>query len=249
MTDPAQARPRGLVSRSLVALAAFLVLVGLGTWQVERLSWKQRLIATIEERLAAPPTRLPTAGDWQRMSAAADEFRRVSLTATLLNDREGLVFTSGSALRGGPGGPGYWVFTPARLADGSLVMVDRGFVPEGRQDPATRADGQTTGSIEIVGVLRWPEARSMFTPADSLAQNLWFVRDPAAIAAAKGVEAAPFYVEQEAPPAPGGLPQVGRLQPNIPNNHLQYALTWYALALALAGVFAAWMRSLGHQRR
>jgi surfeit locus 1 family protein len=93
--------------------------------------------------------------------------------------------------------------------------------------------------------MRWPEARSYFTPADDPAKNLWFVRDPAAIAAAKGLSVAPFYIEQESPAAAGG-PLVGRLQPSLPNNHLQYALTWYALALVLAAVFVVW--AVGNRR-
>ena len=138
-------------------------------------------------------------------------------------------------------GPGYWVFTPARVADG-IVMVNRGFVPDGRQDPAIRRVGQTNGPAEIVGVMRWPETPGWFTPGNDPGRNLWFVRDPAAIAAAKGVgAAAPFYIEQEAPPAPGGLPKVGALQALLTNNHLGYALTWYGLALVLAVSFGIWV--------
>jgi surfeit locus 1 family protein len=120
-------------------------------------------------------------------------------------------------------------------------MVNRGFVPESRKDPATRPQGQIAGPVEIVGVMRWPEPPGLFTPAGDPAKNLWFSRDSTAIAQAKGVTpAAPFYVEQESPPAPGGLPRAGALQPSFPNNHLGYAITWYGLALVLAGSFAVW---------
>jgi surfeit locus 1 family protein len=125
-------------------------------------------------------------------------------------------------------------------------MVNRGFVPEGRQDPATRPEGQMAGQVDIVGVMRWPETPGLFTPAGDPARNLWFARDPAAMAAAKGLGAvAPFYIEQESPSVPGGLPQVGKLQPSLPNNHLGYALTWYGLALVLVvgvGIWAAGRR-------
>ncbi len=226
--------------RSAIALAAFLLLIGLGTWQVERLSWKEALLATLAQRLAAAPAPLPPATSWTRLDPAEDEFRRVAFTATFLHDREGLVYSAGSGLRARASGPGYWVFTPARLADGTVLMVDRGFVPEGRRDPAARPAGQMPGEITIVGVLRWPEQRSLFSPADDPARNLWFVRDPVAIATAKGLTVAPFYVDQEAPQPPGGLPAAGPLRPNIPNHHLQYALTWYALAVALAVMFGLW---------
>ena len=113
-------------------------------------------------------------------------------TAELLNDKEALVFTTGSSMRSGDSGPGYWVFTPARIVGGT-VMVNRGFVPDGRQDPATRQQGEVAGPVDIVGVMRWPERPGMFTPAAEPAKNLWFSRDSAAIAAAKGAgPVAPF---------------------------------------------------------
>ena len=135
-------------------------------------------------------------------------------------------------------GPGYFVFAPARLAGGSLVIVNRGFVPLDRKDPASRAQGESHGSVDIVGIVRWPETRGIFTPADDPTNNVWYLRDIAAIAAARHWQnVAPFYVEQESPVPPGGLPQPGKLVVNLPDNHLQYAITWFGLALALAGVF------------
>ena len=144
-------------------------------------------------------------------------------------------------MHGGEAGPCYWVFTPAGVRDG-IVMVNRGFVADDRKHPATRAQGQLAGPLEIIGVMRWPEQPGLFTPAADPAKNLWFARDPVAIAQAKGLApVAPFYVEQESPPAPGGLPRVARLQPTFPNNHLGYAITWYGLALVLAGSFSVWL--------
>ena len=237
---PEKAASRGLVMPAVAAACAFAVLVGLGTWQVRRLAWKEGLIATVTARLAAPPIPLPPPAEWGRLDPEQDEFRRVAVSARFLNDKEALVYTTGSSLRAGQSGPGYWVFTPAHV-EGGTVMVNRGFVPQGRQDPATRRDGEVTGTVQIVGVLRWPERPGLFTPTADPANNLWFARDPAAIAAAKGVGlVAPFYIEQEAPPAPGGLPQVGALHPSFPNNHLGYAITWYGLALVLAVVFGVW---------
>jgi len=235
---------RSLIVPGVAALLALAALIWLGTWQLERKAWKEQLITTLAERLATPPQTLPPPTAWDRLDRDHDEFRRVTFAAEFLHDREALVYTTGSALRGDVSGPGYWVFTPARLPDGKLVMVNRGFVPEGRQDPGSRAAGQTPGTVEIVGALRWPEARGLFTPADDVSRNLWFVRDPQAIAAAKGLgPVAPFFVEQEAPVPEGGLPRPGKLTPNLPNNHLQYALTWYGLALVLAVLFVIWARS------
>jgi surfeit locus 1 family protein len=178
------------------------------------------------------------------LDAAHDEFTRVTFRAAFQNDQEALVFAAASAFRPEVSGMGYWVFTPARLADGARVVVNRGFVPEANKDPATRAAGLVTGPVELVGVLRWPEHAGWFTPAGEPARNLWFARDQLAIAAAKGWgNVAPFYVELEAPPPPGGLPQPAKLTVNLPNNHLQYAITWFGLAAVLAAVFAAFARA------
>ena len=114
-------------------------------------------------------------------------------------------------------------------------------MPEGRQDPATRAAGATTGDADLVGVMRWPESRGVFSPQDDPGRNLWFVRDPIAIAAAKSWgEVAPFFVELESPQPPGGLPRAGALKVNLRNEHLQYAITWYGLALVVVVMFGLW---------
>jgi surfeit locus 1 family protein len=234
------------------ALLAFAVLIALGAWQIKRKAWKEGLIAALTERLAAPPRALPAATAWPQLEAASDEYRRVRFSAEFENDREALVFAAATAFRPDVSGPGYWVFTPARLADGSIVIVNRGFVPDGRQDPRSRPGGQLSGPVEIAGAMRWPDARHWFTPNDDPAHNLWFARDPAAIAAAKGLNSgpaadrvAPFYVEQESSPPPGGLPQPGNLVVSLPDNHLQYALTWFGLAAVLAGVFITWAFTSG----
>lgn len=240
----ADARRRSLLVPAIAALLALAALVALGTWQMNRKAWKEALIATLAERLGAPPADVPARDTWDRLRPQEMEFRRVAFPAEFLHAQEALVYTAGSGLRSDVSGPGYWVFTPARLKDGSLVMVNRGFVPEGRQDASSRAAGQSPGSIEIVGALRWPEPRGMFTPADDPERNLWFVRDHQAMAAAKSLgPIAPFFVDQEAPPPPGGLPRPGKIITNLPNNHLQYALTWYGLALVLVIVFLIWART------
>ena len=242
MSAPA-ARRRGLLGPAVFTAVGLALLIGLGTWQLERKAWKEALIASIEQRIAAAPIALPSPERWASLRQADDEFTRVGFRAQFENAQEALVYASGTALRPDVSGPGYWVFTPARLAAGARVVVNRGFVPEANRDPATRAAGQISGPVDMVGVLRWPERASWFTPAGEPARNLWFARDHLAIAASKGWGAvAPFYVEQEAPPVPGGLPRVGRLVVALPNNHLQYALTWYGLAAVLVAVFAAFVR-------
>jgi len=230
---------RGLLIPSVAAVCVFAILIGLGVWQVKRLAWKEALIATVSERFAAPPAALPPPSDWARLDPADDEFRRVTVAAEFVNDKEALVYTTGSSLRA-DSGPGYWVFAPARFRGGT-VMVNRGFVPEDRKDPATRRAGEIAGPVTLVGVIRWPEQPGLFTPAGEPAKNLWFSRDSTAIAAAKDVgPVAPFYIDLESPSAPGGFPLAGALQPAFPNNHLGYAITWFGLAAVLAASFTVW---------
>jgi len=252
MSEPAPApgRRRGLLLPAVLAAIGFAVLISLGTWQLERKAWKEALIDTLSRRLAEQPAALPPAERWPGLDAEDDEFRRVRFRAEFLHDQEALVYTTGSSLRSDASGLGYWVFTPARLPDGRLVVVDRGFVPQSAKDPAARAAGQVAGPIDIVGVMRWPEQPGLFTPASHPAHNLWFARDHLAIASDRHWPAvAPFYVEQEAPAPPGGLPSASPLQVRLPNNHLQYAITWYGLAAVLAGVFAVYARGQWRERR
>ncbi|HEX4408036.1 MAG TPA: SURF1 family protein [Xanthobacteraceae bacterium] len=242
--DEAEGRPRKRRTwRGMLvpAVLAFIILIGLGVWQIQRKTWKENLISALTERLATPPEALPSASQWPTLVQADDEYRHVSFSATFANDREALVFASATGFRPDVNGTGYWVFTPARLADGSTVIVNRGFVPDSRRDVQTRPQGELTGLVVIAGVLRWPDDRHWFTPKDDPGHNLWFSRDPESIAAAKGLaDVAPFYVEQEQPVPPGGLPQPGKLVVALPDNHLQYAVTWFGLAAVLVGVFGAW---------
>jgi surfeit locus 1 family protein len=244
----AHARRPPWVGLLVPAAAAFAVLIALGTWQIERKAWKEGLIAAVTQRLGGAPADLPARESWGRLVRDNDEFRRVRFAAEFDHGHEALVYASGSAFRSDAAGRGYWVFTPARLKDGGIVIVNRGFVPEGRQNPNARSEGQIRGTVDIVGALRWPETRSWFTPRDDPAHNLWFLRDHRAIAAAKGVDAvAPFYVEQEAPVPSGGVPHPSALKANLRNDHLQYAVTWYGLALVLVVVFVAWARTRGRR--
>jgi cytochrome oxidase assembly protein ShyY1 len=228
---------------------AFAVLVSLGTWQLQRKTWKEGLIATLDERLAAAPVALPVSETWPALDPAHDEYRRVTFTAKFEKNEDALVYASASAFRPDVSGFGLWVFTPAQLADGSVVVINRGFVPSNTNwkpnvVPSTPASGDTV----LSGVMRWPERRGWFTPQDKA--NIFFVRDPAAIAAAKGWgRVAPFYVELESPMPTGGWPQPGKLMPNLPNNHLQYAVTWCGLALVLAVSFLVWAFKSGRTER
>lgn len=239
-----RAKRRGTVLDATVfALAGIAILCGLGVWQLDRKVWKENLIATLNARLSSEPGDLPPRSSWSALRKSSEEFRRVKFPAEFLDGEEALVYTAGSPLRPDVKGPGYWVFAPARLAGGSIVVVNKGFVPMNRWDPAGRAEGAIHGTVDVVGVVRWPEVRGSFTPDDDVKDNVWYLRDSNAIAAAKKwATAAPFYIDQESPVPPGGLPKPGKLEVSLPDNHLQYAITWFGLALALAGVYLVWLR-------
>jgi len=232
----------GVVVTTLTVLVCVAFLCGLGVWQLHRKVWKENLIAAMTERLTQTPQPLAPPSDWGNLTQGNNEFRRVHFAAEFLPGQEALVYSAGSALRTDIEGPGYFVFAPARLSDGSVVVVDRGFVPVNRKDIATREASVPKGPIDVVGVLRWPETRGMFTPAEEVKGNVWFLRDPAAMSAKDHWgSTAPFYVDQEAPAPPGGWPKPGKLEVHLPDNHLQYALTWFGLAAGLIGVYGWWL--------
>jgi surfeit locus 1 family protein len=227
---------RAIFWPSFFAAGAFLVLLGLGTWQVERLFWKEALIAERRAAVSAPPVELPRALDQARDLA----YRRVGATGQFLNDRELYLGATDD-----DGHPGYHVITPLKLADGAVVLVDRGFVPEARRPPQSRAAGEIAGETSVAGLLRLaPTAKPYwFLPDNNAGRNYWFYVDIAAMAAAAGLERVlPFYLDVDATPNPGGLPLGGQTRLDLPNNHLQYAITWYALAAGLAGVYIVFIR-------
>jgi surfeit locus 1 family protein len=239
---PRDKRRGGVIEATVFAVVGVAILVGLGIWQLDRKVWKENLIATVTAQLARAPEDLPSRESWPRLVPEGNEYTRVTFPAEFIDGEEALVYSAGSAFRPDVQGPGYWVFAPARLAGGSIVLVDRGYVPPERKDPASRAQGAPHGTVEVVGVMRWPETRGLFTPADDPKTNVWYLRDPKAMAAdKKWATAAPFYIDQESPMPLGGRPKPGKLSVELPDNHLQYAITWFGLALALAGVYVVWL--------
>ncbi len=218
---------------------ALALLIGLGVWQLRRLAWKEALVRTIAERTTAPPAALPPESDWATLRPADYAYRHVALVGTFDHGHEVHVFRPLESAKGPAHGVGDLILTPLRLASGAVVIVNRGFVPADKIDPSTRPRGQVGGLVTITGLIREPETRNPFTPADDPAGRQWFTRDPLAIAAAEHLErAAPFSVDADASDVPGGLPQGGETVLEIPNSHLSYAMTWFGLAAGLAGVSA-----------
>ena len=239
------------VGFGIFTLVMLILFVGLGVWQLQRRVEKHALIAALDQRLAAVPTALPPPAQWSALSPATDEFRRVSFTATYESDLDAMVYTSGSAVRGDVSGPGTWAFIPARLSSGETIAVNAGFVPNtmqsrGMEDRAVAA--LITGKpLMMTGYVRFPEAAGMLTPAAEHDKRLWFARDHLAMAQALGWnKVAPFYVDLETPVPPSGIPKPGPLEVHLKDDHLQYAITWFTLALAVVIAFAVWLRA---QRR
>lgn len=221
----------------VAACVVFVVLVGLGTWQVQRRAWKLDLIARVDARVHAPAVLAPGPAEWPRVGLD-DAYRHVWLSGTFLHDRETLV--QAVTERGG----GFWVLTPLRQSDGTLVLVNRGFVPGANRDPATRLAGQVAGEVRVTGLLRLTEPGGAFLRSNDPKDGRWYSRDVAAIAAARGLtDVAPYFVDADATPNPGGLPVGGLTVIAFPNSHLVYALTWYGMALMLAGAAIYILRS------
>ncbi|MFT4046759.1 MAG: SURF1 family protein [Solimonas sp.] len=230
-----RAAPRSwatLLALGLAALLLFSAFVALGSWQVERRAWKLDLIARVERRLQAAPVAAPARDTWATLDIAADEYLKVRVDGVFDHAHETLVQAVTAQ------GPGFWLLTPLRLADGSAVFVNRGFVDAGHREPASRAAAQTDGAVHVVGLLRRSEPRGAFLRRNDPAQGRWFSRDVAAIAAADGLDAAgvaPYFIDADATPNPGGWPLGGLTVVQFHNSHLVYLLTWYTLAAMVAG--------------
>ncbi|WP_343210882.1 SURF1 family protein [Ancylobacter lacus] len=243
---PRKPRWRRLIVPGLATLVAFAILVSLGSWQLERLAWKEGLLAKVESRIHQPPVPAPAETEWSGVGFDADEYRHISATGRFRHDLEVQVYALVDTAPDGSGGPGYWVVTPLVLTDGAAILVNRGFVPLDRRAPATRPEAQTDGLVTVTGLLRMPEEEGLFTPENDPARDAWYTRDPVAIAAARNLlRVAPFLIDADADATrPKALPIGGLTRVTFPNRHLEYALTWFGLAATLLGVFAAfaWVR-------
>ncbi|WBO24550.1 SURF1 family protein [Sphingomonas abietis] len=206
----------------------FVAFCVLGTWQVHRLSWKLNLIATVDRRVHAPPVAPPGPADWSPQDVADYNYLHVRVRGTFLNDRETLTQAVSEQ------GPGFWVMTPLRTDQGFNLLVNRGFVPDDHRQAATRRAGLPQGEVTVIGLVRLSEPKGGFLQSNKPASDEWHSRDVAAIAAKRGLgDVAPYFVDADAAPNPGGWPLGGQTVVSFPNNHLQYAITWYGLAVLM----------------
>ena len=215
-----------LLALGVVLMAGFLAL---GTWQVERRAWKLDLIARVDGRIHAPPVPAPGPAAWPRIGAKAAEYLRVRARGRFRHDRETLVQAVTEL------GPGFWVLTPLETDQGFSLLVNRGFVPQDRRSASGRRQGNVYGPVIVTGLLRLTEPGGGFLRSNDPANDRWYSRDVAAIAAARGLgPIAPYFVDADATPNPGGWPRGGLTQVRFRNSHLSYALTWYGLAILVA---------------
>jgi surfeit locus 1 family protein len=214
---------------TVFTIPAVLIMIGLSIWQVERLQWKEGLIADRQARISAEPIDLPASGT----NPTEVEYRRVRLTGHFLHDHE--MYLAARSLNSNIG---YHIITPMTLAGGETILVDRGWVPDTQKLPETRAQGQLQGDLTLDGVVRLPQRQVFMQPDNEPDKNVWFFLDLPAMVAKAGLQArSDIYVEAAASDIPGTYPLGGQTRINLPNDHLQYAITWALLAGALIVIY------------
>ena len=219
---------------SVMTVLALALLVSLGQWQVQRLNWKTELLATMDARVHGTPVNVVD----HPADVEAWNYRRVVARGVFDHDREAHLQTTGP-----DGKAGYDIYTPLRLADGRAVIVNRGWVPFAKKDQSTRGDGLSVGEVSVVGLARLNRTAEWYMPKNNTVKNIWFTANLPEMASFMNVKVAlPLFVDADATPIAGGYPIGGQTILDIPNNHLDYALTWYGLALVLLVIYLLYVR-------
>lgn len=230
-------RPLRILAFGLAILTVAAAFGYLGTWQLQRRAWKHALVARVEQRIHAEPAPPPARADWPGLTAETAEYRRLRLQGRFLPEAA----TRVDALTAR--GAGDWLLVPLLLEDGSTVLINRGFVPAGTPAAIETPPPPAPPLATVTGLLRLSEPGGRVLRANDPAANRWFSRDVAAIGAARGLhDLAPYFVDADATPNPGGLPVGGLTVTDFPDSHLVYALTWYGLCLMSLGGGALLLR-------
>lgn len=238
---------RALILPGFFTLIALAILVSLGGWQLQRLAWKDALISRIEARTKASPVMVAPEAAWPALKWAEEEYRPVQAEGQYLFDRQ--VFVHGNAdLGGGRVLMGYFVLTPLQQNDGSIIIINRGFLPqELKRDPAVfeqwQMHDQHAGRVVVTGLLRAPQEQGWFMPDDVPTSGEWFTKNPLKIGAAQNLtRVAPFIIDAFASKGEGQWPLGGLTVVSFPNKHLDYAFTWFGLAVVLVVIFILFAR-------
>ncbi len=219
---------RRLIAPGIAAFITFWLLIALGVWQLHRLKWKEGILASIHQAEIAAPIPLPE---------NPTPFEKVSISGTWIPGKAALY---GDEVHDTPAGPvpGGELIQPLRRPNGDIVLVDLGWVPE--QSPVP-----LPSPAAPAGYLHAPITPNFLSPADDPARNLYYTLDPARIGAGLGFpEVAPYILIEMGPlPPPGSAaPQPAESLPTPPNNHYEYALTWFGFALVLVFEFIFFAR-------
>ncbi len=230
------------IAWAAVALVFFCGFLALGTWQLYRRAWKLDLIARVEARVNAAPVLAPGPEEWSNITAKSDEYLRVRASGTFL-------IQSATAVRALTElGAGYWILMPLRTPDGSIIMINRGFVAASDSSGIAQTKA-TPGMQTITGLLRLSEPGGGFLRHNDPTADRWYSRDVQAIAKSRGLVAvAPYFIDADRASSPGtgvDSPVGGLTVIAFPNNHLLYAITWYTLALMIP-VFLGFSRRDEH---
>lgn len=229
---------RQLLWPFIFTLVSGAILVSLGVWQLHRLAWKEGLLTQIAARADAPVVAPPDVADWPKLKPIDYDYRHVALAGHFLYGDTVLVFTPAGPQETGPG---YLVLTPLRLTSGAYVIVNRGFVPA-ELAPKFRHQTGSPDAVHLTGLMRPPQGRNLFTPADHPNKGDYFTRDPAVLGSHFHLSPmAPFTVDVDAVPGGDGWPRGGTTERDLPNNHFNYALTWFGIAVGLLGVFVSFV--------
>jgi surfeit locus 1 family protein len=225
---------------TVTTLPLIVIMIGLSIWQVQRLHWKEALIAERTERTTSAPIPLPAAG----ADLTDLEFRRVALTGSYDHAHEFYL-----AARSQKGNVGYWIVTPFKTDQNQILLVNRGWVPVERKYPDARKDGQIAGETQLDGIIRLPQVKAFFQPDNEPQKNVWFYLAPAEMVAASSIAArTDLYLDAGPEPVPGGFPIGGQTRIDLPNDHLQYAITWGLLAIGLAVIYVLYHLKLERER-
>lgn len=223
---------------TITSLVALGVLLSLGGWQIQRMSWKQDVLSKLEARAAADPVTLARALEVSTRSGEDAQFLKVAATGQFRHAFELHLFGLANKQ------PGWRIITPLETSTGDVVLVVRGFVPEALKEAGSRRAGQVPGTVSVVGQVRYTEVPGMFIPENAVQSNQWYSRDLTAMQAALPADlqkkALPFFIELEKPAHAAQWPKPSPLTAShLHNRHLQYALTWFGLAAVLVAIYGA----------
>jgi len=235
---------RPMLWPTLFGVIALAILISLGNWQMDRLAWKEGLLAKIEAGLSAEPGPLPASESWQDLDPVSLRYTPAEAVGRFVHEAEVHVYISSIE-----GEPGYHVITPLELAAGGWLLVDRGFVPIRRKEASTRMPGQVEGEVAVAGILISPDDANAFTPEPDLIKNVWYHRPIDRIADQAGLSPVfPLMLDADSTENPGGLPVGGQTRLELKNPHLGYAMTWYGLAATLLAIWLAFHIARGRIR-